>query len=122
MAHQLVATNLDEYLRKRLARLTQDIEEDEIAPSDEAKRECLDRLVSAATSFGVSSRFPFPHVGTSGEGDLTCEWQGDQRVVLFSLSPQGKTALHRIVMSDMGVTNRETLLEPSSEAVAEALL
>jgi hypothetical protein len=121
MALQLIATNLGEYLRKRLARLLQDIEEDEVPPSDEAQHACLDRLASAAARFETGSRFPFPHVGTSGEGDLTCEWQGDRRVVLFSISPQGKTALHRIVMSDTRVTDRETLLEPSPEALVTAL-
>jgi hypothetical protein len=60
-------------------------------------------------------------VGTSGEGDLTCEWQGDERVVLLAISPQGEAALHRIDMCDARVTNRETLLDPSPEALVAAI-
>jgi hypothetical protein len=121
LASSPLAEQVRERVRQRLAQLSQDLEEDEICPSDAAQQECLEKLAAAAALTPPADDFAFPHMDTGGEGDLSCEWQGDQRVVWFLIAPQGDSALHRIEMSDGRVASRETTPTPTADQIRAAI-
>jgi hypothetical protein len=121
LAFSPLADRIRERVSQRLARLCADLEEGELCPSDAAQQECLEKLVAAAALTSPVDDFPFPHLDTGGEGDLSCEWQGEQRVVWFLIAPRGDSALHRVEMQDGRVASRETTPIPTADQIRAAI-
>jgi len=105
-----------ERLHRRFARLSRDVDEDEVPPTRAAQSAC--EGVLASLSMRLPAGFPFPHVSTAGQGDLFCEWRGERATVLVFISSSGTVALHRI-----GTRSGQRQATPSAtpDEVAEAI-
>jgi hypothetical protein len=112
---------LTERAKRRLAHLTQDLEEEELPPTAGAQLACLDLLAAAATAIAPPHTFPFPHLNTAGEGDLSCEWRGGNRVVVAAISPEGQVSLYRYEMCNGRAMEREALPRPTAEALGRTM-
>jgi hypothetical protein len=97
---ELVEPSVAERAARRLEILSQDLEFGEIAPTAEAGRTCRDYLAAAASGMRLVPSFPFPHISTGGEGDLSCEWRGSERSLIALISPSGEMAIHRATIKD----------------------
>src|SRR5947209_7759546 len=85
-----------ERIERRLKYLSDELEPEEMPPSEAAKRSCTRLLADTAARMPVVDRFPFPHISTSGEGDLSCEWARETYVIIALISPRGATAIHEM--------------------------
>jgi hypothetical protein len=112
---------LAERAKNRLARLAQDVDEEELPPTEDAQRACLDLLTAAASAIAPGRSFPFPHLSTAGEGDVSCEWRGENRVVVAVISPAGVASVYRFEMSNGRALEREILSEPTAEALGRTI-
>ena len=110
-----------ERAERRLEYLSQDLEPDEMPPPEAAKRACIRMLTAAAATMPVGQPFPFPHISTGGEGDLTCEWARDRCVVVALISPQGVAALHEMKVEAGRVTSHRTTANVQANDVGAAL-
>jgi hypothetical protein len=108
-------------VRRRLERLSHDVEEDEVAPTEPAQRACQEYLTAAALGMPPGQDFPFPHISTAGEGDLSCEWRLADKVVLAMISPDGVLALHVLGLSEGLVAAQQTVPNPTPKDLHSAL-
>jgi hypothetical protein len=116
-----LADRVRQHISQQLARLSQDLEEGEIGPSDAAQRECLVKLAAAAVAMSPDQELALPHLDTGGEGDLSCEWQSDRKVLWLLIAPGGESALHRVAVNDGRVVSRDTTPTPTGEDLRAAI-
>jgi len=108
-------------LRDRLARLSGDLEEGEMPPTEAAVQKCEETLVAAADHLPTDRPFPFPHLTTAGVGDLSCEWRKDDRLVLLFISAQGEACLYRVTLAGTQVVTREPIAPASADELLIAI-
>src|SRR5688572_11605651 len=87
-------------IRQRMAHLSADLEEDEIAPSEAAQRACQSHLTELAARLSSGAGLSLPHISTSGQGDLSCEWRDREKVLVALFSPAGAMSLHAMELID----------------------
>jgi hypothetical protein len=116
-----MSQTIAERLKRRLARLSQDLEPDEVPPAEAAQHQCLEKLAAAADSTPPGRVFPFPHIGTAGEGDLSCEWRANERIILLLIAPSGDMAMHQMEMAAGQVSVWQTVSQPTPEDVLAAV-
>jgi hypothetical protein len=114
--------DLLEGLQVRLRELTAELEEDEEVPTERAQSSLLQWMSEASRSFPSSQAFPAPFVGTRGDGDLSCEWRGKDKVLLALISPEGELHLHRVQVEGGRVVDQSILRSPSATDTVQALL
>jgi hypothetical protein len=112
---------LTERLRDRLARLVGDLEEGELPPTEAATGRCTEMLLEAADRMSAGRRLPFPHFSSGGQGDLSCEWRVEDRIVLLFISARGDTCLYQMTLGGAHVATRSTIESPSVEEIVAAL-
>ena len=104
-----------------IAFLQEELQEDEVPPTQDAVDACRRMLASASERLPVDRPFPFPLVTTNGRGNLVCEWRAPVRTVIVAVSPDGKAVLHRYESRpDSGVA-RAAKVSPPEDEIAEAI-
>ncbi len=105
-------------LRHRLAALAEDVDGDEIAPSEAATASLFEVLRAAAAG---EAELPRPGVSTLGGGDLQCFWVQDGRHLSLAISPAGGRRLQELVSDDEGTRTLAVVDAPGRDRILAAI-
>src|SRR5262249_3179035 len=110
-----------ELLHRRLHSLSEEVEEDETPPTEAARARCVEYFRDAAARFSLGESLPFPAISTTGRGELSCQWRGDDITLVATISPTGNVSLHQMRLEQGRVVERRNIAEATSQEFFEAL-
>jgi hypothetical protein len=114
-------SSFGERLQARLVLVADDLEDGEMPPTAVATRVCQEMLFGMADQLPAGQLLPFPHLSSGGQGDLSCEWRVEKRLVLLFISAQGKSCLYQMDSGGVDVVTRNAIASPSSDELVTAL-
>jgi hypothetical protein len=86
--------SIEDDLLSSIRELAGDRCEDELPPSELAKKSLLDLMGDAFRLWVGDSEIPMPFVTTRGDGDLSCAWRKKSKELYLSVFPDGQGRLH----------------------------
>ena len=100
--------------------LSEDLEDDEIVPTDAAINACLNLIEKVMESIPNGFKHYYPNITTSYSGDLHCDWLGEQRDLTSYISPKGEVTIQKkyIKNNTLGIT---TIKNPSDLDIFESV-
>lgn len=101
------------YVERRIADVDDLLEEGEVPPSGEAKSACLAHLARVSAVWLRRSDVPLPFCGSSGGGEIFCEWRRSGRRIFLMVSPRGRISLFWALTEGTHVVTAHTLDDPS---------
>src|ERR1700722_8645656 len=100
MANPTVSTSrISAYIDQRVDGLVGCLEEDEAAPTQEARSACHRILQNVEAIWGGSGLMPLPTVTSAGEGDIFCQWVRSDSIAYIDIESTGATRLFYKVVS-----------------------
>jgi len=108
----------EEGLRRRLAALAEDVDCDEIAPTEAATASLFEAMRAAAAGVGEATR---PGVSTLGGGDLQCFWSQDGRHLSLAIAPTGERRLQEVVSDGAGTRTIAVVDAPDWDRLSGAI-
>jgi hypothetical protein len=107
-----------EGLRGRLTGLAEDVDCDEIAPTDAATGSLFEVMRAAAAD---ATEMPRPGLSTLGGGDIQCFWSQDGRHLSLAISPTGGRRLQEVVSGGAGTRTLAVVNEPDRDRIFAAI-
>ena len=114
--------SIEDRLRQRFAVVTDDLMDDEEAPTECAKDRCVNQLRAVADLMGNGESVPMPHVSTLGGGNIECYWSRGDRSLFWSIGPETESALQRIESGENDVHSLEAINSPTVEDLLSSIL
>src|SRR5580658_5770262 len=109
------------YIAERVLGLTNDLDQDDIAPTAAAQTACADLLESVETECWNFGTMPLPGVTTSGDGSMHCQWSAGGHRAYLSVDPKGLVRLFTAETVDQRTTDSRTITNPTPYQLASAL-
>lgn len=101
-----------------IGELSQDLEDDEVAPTEAAVKACLRLVAEVTTSIPYGFKLYYPNITTVGYGDLICAWLGEDRDLVAFISPSGVVSLRNVDRASP--CTKGSILNPSESDVVRA--
>lgn len=109
-------------LRRRLAAISEDVDSDELAPTDAAKNALFADIGGLSIVMAAEdARVPRPHVSSLGGGDLQCYWSQDSRHLSLAITLTGGRRLQELVSDDEGTQTLAVVDEPDRDQLLAAI-
>lgn len=104
---------LVQYAERRIADAEALLEEGDAPPSPEARTACRHHFSLVAGVWPSTPPMPLPFCGSSGAGEVFCEWRRGSRRVFLTFHPNGFLSLFYARVRGVGVVAADTVPRPS---------